>query len=409
VREDGREFPLSLFLTEMSSGKINRERILASGELPPGGYLGLTVKIKEASMKGEEGDAALLVSEEPSRIDLPFSVVRKKATVLSLMFRYDESVKDVFRFTPAFSSPPIRALVAGLTGFVSNRGPNTVTVFDKITGQVAGVIPTGSNPGGVALDQGQRKVYVALTGEDAVEVIDVIGGAPLERMRLNAGDMPLELALTPDGQTLLTVNSGTNTVSLIDTGSLIEVARIPVGFGPRSVLLDRAGRLAYVFNFLSDTISVVDIPGAVVAATIATEAGPIRGQFSREGNRLYVIHRSSPNLVTIDPFTRSVTRKLYVGLGPIALKVDTKTNLIYLVRQPSEGVDIYDPSSMLPIDFIKAGGQVSYMTIDGEGNNLYMLIPEKRILAVVNLIRKGPVKEIDVGEDPYWVTFMGDR
>jgi YVTN family beta-propeller protein len=66
----------------------------------------------------------------------------------------------------------------------------------------------------------------------------------VNRLRLNSGDRPRELALTPDGRTLLCVNTGSNTVSFIDPGSFIEVGRINVGKNPNSILIDQTGRRA---------------------------------------------------------------------------------------------------------------------------------------------------------------------
>jgi len=68
----------------------------------------------------------------------------------------------------------------------------------------------------MALDQRTKRAYVALSGEDEVDVIDVANGEVVDRIKLSGGDRPRELALTPDGRTLLVVNTGSNTVSIID-------------------------------------------------------------------------------------------------------------------------------------------------------------------------------------------------
>ena len=83
-------------------------------------------------------------------------------------------------------------------------------------------------------------------------------------------------------------------MSVVDAASLVETRRIRVGNGPQSILIDRAGRRAYVFNTLSNTVSVLDLGTLEVVATVATEAGPVRGEFNRAGNRLYVLHRVLP-------------------------------------------------------------------------------------------------------------------
>jgi hypothetical protein len=72
-------------------------------------------------------------------------------------------------------------------------------------------------------------------------------------------------------------------------------------------------------------------------------------------------------------------------------------------------VEAYDPTSFVPVDFINTGGGISYMTIDGEQNNLVMINPGMKSLVSASLISKKAVFVIDVGESPYWVTMMGER
>jgi len=409
LREDGSAFPLSLSIQTINRGDVSRERLLASGPVPPGHYKGISLQVKSASLKGEDGEAALLLSGELFPVGVPFAVSRKRGTVLSLTLRFGDSVPGGFRFFPVFDAIVRGKLPGGLNGFVTSRGGNTVTVFDKVSGQVFGVIPTGAAPEGMALDPLRRRVYVALSGEDAVEIIDVLGGEIVDRLNLVPGDTPSELALTPSGGKLLSVNSGSNTVSIIDPTVPVEEVRIPVGVDPRYLVVDRSGSRAYVLNASSDTVTVLDIPGRRVAATIATEAEPVRGDLNRNGSRLYIAHYSSPYLVVIDTTSLSIVRKIYVGAGASALKVDPRTDWIYLSRKHTSQIEVFDPFSLLPIDFIHSGEMVTSMAIDGEENNLFLVLPEIRAIRGIRLVGKGVIMETDVGEDPYELTLMGAR
>jgi len=409
VRGDGTTVPLSLHIGEIRGRDPKRERLLASGELPPGQYLGFSFRVTGATLRGEEGDVALSPAEENPMTSVPFAIARKKALVVSLKFRYRESLPGGIRFAPTFSAEVPGKLATGLIGLVTSRRANTVTVFDKVSGKVVAVVPTGTSPAGMVLDPLLRRAYVAISGEDAVETIDLLGMDVVNRGQLVIGDRPEELALTPDRKTLLSANTGSNTVSVVDAASLVETRRIQVGNGPQSILVDRAGRRAYVFNTLSGTISVLDIRTGGVVATVATEAGPVRGEFNRAGNRLYVLHRHSPHLSVFDPTTLSIVRRVFVGSGGTALKVDSRTDLIYLSRQGAGEISIYDPFSFLPVDAYRTGGDVSCLAIDGEGNNLLVVLPGTNGVRTVRLVGKDTASETDVGEDPYWVTLMGER
>lgn len=409
VRGDGSSVPMTLHVSEIVGKEMKRDRLLASGILPPGQYQGFLFRVGGATLQGEEGAAALPIADTKPMTSIPFTIARRKAQVISLKFRYRESVPGGIRFAPSFDAEVPGKLTTGLIGLVTSRGANTVTVFEKVTGKVAAVIPTGTSPAGMVLNPLLRRAYVAISGDDAVEAIDLLGTDVTNRGPLTIGDRPEELALTPDGKTLLTANTGSSTVSVVDAASLVETRRIRVGNGPQSIRIDRAGRRAYVFNMLSNTVSVVDLGALEVAATIATEAGPVRGEFNRAGNRLYVLHRFSPYLNVYDTTTLSIVKRVYVGTGGTALKVDSRTDLVYLARRGTGEIAIYDPFSFLPIDAYRTEGDAAYLTIDGEGNNLCAVYPGTNAVRMIRLIGKATATEVEVGEDPYWVTLMGER
>jgi len=409
VQGDGSTVPMMLHVKDIIGKELKRDRLLASGNLPPGQYQGFRIRVSGATLQGEEGVVALPIADEEPMASVSFPIARRKAQVILLKFRYRESLPGGIRFTPSFDAEVPGKLPTGLIGLATSRGANTVTVFDKVTGKVAAVIPTGSSPAGMALNPQLRRAYVAVSGDDAVEAIDLLGSDVISRGALTIGDRPEELALTPDRRTLLTANTGSNTVSVVDAASLVEIRRIRVGNGPQSILIDRAGRRAYVFNTLSNTISVLDLGALEVAATIATEAGPVRGEFNRAGNRLYVLHKFSPYLNVYDAVSLSVIRRVYVGNGGTALKVDSRTDLIYLARRGTGEIAIYDPLSFLPIDAYRTGEDTAYLTIDGEGNNLCAVIPGMNEVRMIRLIGKSTASEVELGEGPSWVTLMGER
>lgn len=409
VRGDGSTVPATLHVKEIVGKELKKDRLLVSGNLPPGQYLGFLFLMAGASLQGEEGTVALPLADAKSMTPIPFTITRRKAQVVSLTFRYRESLPGGIRFAPTFVGEIPGKLATGLIGLVTSRGSNTVTVFDKITGKVASVIPTGTAPAGIVLNAQLRRAYVAISGDDTVEAIDLLGTDVIDRGTLTVGDHPEALALSPDRKTLLTANSGSNTVSVIDAASLVEQKRIQVGNGPQSILIDRAGRRAYVFNTLSNTISVLDLGALEVMGTIATEAGPVRGDFNRAGSRLYVLHRYSPYLVVYDAATFSIVRRVYVGAGGTALKVDVRTDLIYMARRGTGEIAIFDPFSFIPIDICRTGEDVSFLTIDGEGNTLAAVLPGTNDVRMIRLIGKGSAFDTEIAEDPYQVTMMGER
>ncbi len=409
VRSDGIEFSLALSLGEFNSSTALRQRFVASGRVPPGQYRGLSFTVKGAMLRGDEGESALLVPEGPVSADFSFEIKRKQAVVLSLAFRYAESVRSGFSFSPVFSVfvPPIPP--TGLIGYVTNRNDNTVMVVDKRAGEVAAVLATGQGPDAVVLDQKAGKAYVSLSGEDRIEVLDVATRRFVNTIRLNVGDGPTKLALTPDGKFLLALCAFTRSLSIIDPVALAELARVPVGDGPRFVLVDRTGVRCYVFNALSNTISVVDIAHRSLVTTLSTDPGPAMGQFNGKGDKLFVIYEFGSYLSVIDPFSLSVVQRVLVGPGLSAIKVDTNNDMIYASRKQDAQIEVYDPFTLFAGAYIPAMSDVGYMTIDGDENKLFLLSADNKKLMSINLISKKIATETDVGENPTWLTMMGEK
>lgn len=409
TNKDGSDFPLMLELKDLRGSDAQRQRFLAVGRLPAGDYTGISFKVNKATLKTEDGEASLAIPESAVRTDVSFTVNKKKALLITLTLNYKNSLRDEVKFSPLFSTKIPGKPVPGLVGYVSNYADNSLTVVDKQSMLVTGIIATGRGPKGMAFDQLRRKAYVAISEEDAIEVVDIPTGEVLNRISLNTGDNPQELALSPDGRTLVSTNAGTNSVSIIDPVSFFETGRVNVGDGPSSILIDPTGKRAYVFNTLANTISVIDLSKRAIVSTIVTEPWPVRGQFNRSGDALYVIQRLSSYLTVLNPASLVVTKRKYIGTGANAVKVDSNTDQIYVGKQYEPWLAVYDPFSFLPGDSIKAGSDNAYLTIDGEGNNLCVVDAGRKSLLFINLVSRKVVGEIDVGEAPYWVSLMGER
>jgi YVTN family beta-propeller protein len=287
---------------------------------------------------------------------------------------------------------------------------NAVVLFDKVSGQPVKVIVVGKDPSGMAVDAARRRLYVALTGDDAVATVDLLEPALLAVSQLRAGDQPVSLALSQDGLTLLAANMGSSTVSVLDAQSavLTEKTRVEVKSGPRYIAIDPSGNKAWVFSALDDSIGVLAVPGGGLIGTVRSGGGPIRGDFGRAQARLYVIHQNSSYLDVVSTQTLAVVQRVFIGTGASAIKVDPKTGRIYVGFKDGNRLDVFDPTGLLPIDHVESGGGVAHLTLDGEGNNLCISLPSKGEVRLVRLVGKALAARVDV-PDPVEASLPGER
>jgi YVTN family beta-propeller protein len=134
-------------------------------------------------------------------------------------------------------------------------------------------------------------------------------------IKLGTGTGPLAVAVTPDGTHAYVANSGTGTVSVIDTATNNVLTGpgfpIPVGTGPDGVAVTPDGTQVYVTNAGAGTVSVIatnhppTVPPKVVA-TIPVSARSVPGAvaIAPDGAHVYVTtlgtSTSGFNTVTLD-------------------------------------------------------------------------------------------------------------
>lgn len=197
----------------------------------------------------------------------------------------------------------------------SGHGRNNVSVVNVATGQVTQELPLPGGNAGVVFNREGTRAYVSGTklgfdpggptqGDDGdvIHVYEIVpaSGAITELEpfvlpvtllgsgRLNSlppdptkPNLPSELALTPDGATLVVALNNADRVALIDTGTGAATTAL-VGSYPQGVAVERGGRYAFVSSLYDGEITRIDLNAdaltgtlASAVATVASVLGPL--------------------------------------------------------------------------------------------------------------------------------------
>src|SRR5215831_11877612 len=143
--------------------------------------------------------------------------------------------------------------------------------------------------------------FAALVG-----AIAILGGAP------------------SSAQNAYITNSGSNTVSVIDTATNTVVSTIPVGTAPAGVAVTPDGSKVYVTNFLSNTVSVIATATNTVVSTIPV-GPPFAVAVTPDSSKVYVTNGQS-DMSVIDTATNTVVNTIPVGLFHFAVAVTPDGN-----------------------------------------------------------------------------------
>jgi YVTN family beta-propeller protein len=116
---------------------------------------------------------------------------------------------------------------------VASAGNNTVLVLDTSTNTVVATVPVGNLPIGVAITPDGAFAYVANAFGSTVSVIDTSTNTVVATVRV--GPLPTGVAITPDGAFAYVANADGNTVSVIDTATNTVVDTVLVGGFPQFI------------------------------------------------------------------------------------------------------------------------------------------------------------------------------
>lgn len=391
----------------IGADRVHTQVLLARARVPAGTYHGLSITIGSAEVMTEDGPMDLQINQAPLWLTQEIEIAPKRAVALFLTFHADKSLASHVLFRPTFSVTASSQLPLQRLGYISMPNDNNILIFHDISMLLTGVIATGLQPTGMAIDKDRNRLYTAL-GDDSIQAIDMFQEDPINKIRLRPGDDPREIALSPDGSTLVSANYGSNTVSILDPLAMVESNRVRVGDGPSGVVFSPGGKIAYSMNSLGNSISVIDTERQTLSATISLAESPIRGAVNEDGTKLYVITSNSPNLLVVDPTGATEVQKIYIGLDARSIIFDTINSLIYVGRRDGVIVEV-DPSIGAYIDTIQLDGSVESMAISDEENVLFTLEPHKHTLDKVNLVSKEVQGRINLPGEAYGISLVGAR
>jgi YVTN family beta-propeller protein len=267
--------------------------------------------------------------------------------------------------------------------YTADQTSNTVSVIDPAENKLVGVIKLGDPvPGALSpLYKGQLLVH--------------------------------GLGFSPDGKTLAVVSVGSNSVTLIDTGTNKVKGTIYVGRSPHEPFFTPNGRELWVTVRGENYVSVIDPARMKETRRIELANGPGMTMFGPDGKYAFVCSSFTPELAVIDVASHKVIKRLpqvspfspNIAVTPendevwITLK-DVGKVQIYSAKPPFDQKAVLDTGPITNhVNFANnRNGKFAYVTIGGANE--------------VKAFRRGTTPElvatIPVGELPHGIWPSGD-
>ena len=189
--------------------------------------------------------------------------------------------------------------------YLAHRDSNQVAVFERGSGRLLSLWPTGNLPWGLA--RVNNLLYVSNYASDTVSILDVDTGRLVREVPV--GEKPALLARL--GESVYVPLVGSDLVRLTNGGQAVDVIE-QVGNGSIGIVADSVRGRLYVSNRDSGLIVVVDDTRSRVMGYIEVPGAPVALALSPNGEWLYAVDPYASRLHII-----SVEQRLWVGSVPV--------------------------------------------------------------------------------------------
>lgn len=200
-------------------------------------------------------------------------------------------------------------------------------------------VPTGNNPGSVAVNPVTNKIYVLNSLDGTMTVID--GASNLATATVAVGLRPNGMAVNTVTNKIYVSNTDRDIVTVIDGDTNDVTSTINVGDGPSAIAVNEITNKIYVLNWIGNSVTVID--GVSNATkTVTTGSGPHGLTVNPVANKIYIANYGSFSLTVIDGATDSITKTWPVGSNPHNVAVNPATNMVYVANYGSGNVTVID-------------------------------------------------------------------
>lgn len=310
--------------------------------------------------------------------------------------------------------------VCRVLAYVTNLGNpdapgNTVSVIETATDTVIATITVGNIPIGIAITPNGKRVYVVNTLDNNVSVIDTAINKVIDT--ISVGNEPLLVEITPNGARAYVGNAGDNTISVIDTKSDMVTETITEGVGdfPFGIAIGNTpvGIRAYVANTIDGTVSVIDVDSNsptfnTVIGTITVGNIPIEVAITPDGTSVYVTNAVDDSVSVIDTATNIVTTiqvgDLPAGVGTGKTPVGTRVYVLNVGDNTISVIDA-DPNSptfetVIAVITKGVGNSPSDAAVTPDGRKVYVPNNLAPIVSVIDTVTNTIITSVPVGIGP---------
>jgi YVTN family beta-propeller protein len=154
------------------------------------------------------------------------------------------------------------------------------------------------------------------------------------------GQSPGPLVILPDNSKVFAANSGEKKISVAALDSRKLFSHIEIGTDPTALLLKPDGGEIFVLAAKSSTMVILDAFHDNVERTFPLGADPVAGVFRQDMSVLYIANAGDGSVLAMDVQTRDVLASTHVGMAPCALALTPDQRLLVVADRAASSLAI---------------------------------------------------------------------
>lgn len=301
-----------------------------------------------------------------------------------------------------FLTAPVLAVSTNRV-FVTNEGSADITIINGETLEVETRLPVGKRPRGIGLAPDGSELYVAVSDENAMVVIDPATLTVLRRFE--AGSDPETFAVHPNGHIYIS-NEDAAMATVFDPKTGRQVAEIPVGLEPEGVAISPDGSRVIVTSESTNMLHVIDVPAHTIIANILVGARPRAAVFSRDGKLAYTTSEISGEVKKVDMEefkVAAVTRIADEKAKPKDVLLSKDEKMLYVAGGRADAVIVLNAKTMEVVAKIAVGKRVWGLAMNRDGTRVFSTNGASNTVSVIDTASNKVLKTIVVGEMPWGI------
>ena len=287
--------------------------------------------------------------------------------------------------------------------FVSNEHDDTVSVIDSQTNEVIGVIPVGKRPRGVGMSPSGNELYVAVSGDNAIAVIDPI---TLKVTRTFAsGDDPEAFSVHQNGNIYIS-NEEDAKASVFVPGTGELVAEIDVGIEPEGVAISPDGKRVVITSESSNMLHIIKIPEHEIERNILVGARPRSAAFSRDSKVIFSTSEISGEVKKYDVASGEQLGTVALGNAkakPKDIVISLDGERLFVAGGRANRVYVLDAQTLKILKAIRVGKRVWGLALSANGERLYSTDGVDHQVSVIDTLSDAVIQTIPVGKFPWGI------